>query len=65
MGTKKHYKAYINDDCVPADDRKYCVEIYEVDENGDYVQTVDYEYYSTLSEAEQRVKEINEGAIGG
>ena len=56
----KKYKAVLNEDAVgETKDTPYCVEIYLTDENGDYVESVDFECYETLQEANERIDEIN------
>jgi len=57
-------KAYLNEEFTePNAPAPYCVEIYLADENGDYVELIEFEYKETKEEAEKRIKEINEKGI--
>ncbi|WP_456470038.1 hypothetical protein [Caminibacter sp.] len=53
-------KAYLNEDFTePKALAPYCVEIYLADEDGGYVEHIDFEYKETREEAEKRINEIN------
>ena len=61
MSEKQIIRAYVNEDLTePKALAPYCVEIYLADEDGGYVEFIEFEYKETMEEAEERAKEINE-----
>jgi len=61
MNDKYTVRAYLNEEFAESNSSApYCVEIYLADENGDYVELIEFEYKETKEEAEKRIKEINE-----
>ena len=49
-------KAYLNYDAIPSEDYKYQVEIYSEDEEGDYIEAVDY--VSVMDDSEETVQKV-------
>ena len=45
--------------CEYPNEQEWCIDVYE-EEDGDYIQNLDYECFKTKEEALNRIKEIND-----
>lgn len=52
----ENIKAYLNYDAIPCEGFKYQVEIYEADEQGEYIEVLDY--VSVMDDSEETVQKV-------